>query len=61
MLKFGHPEDEKKETGQHKMQEMCSEAVHIEPRSLVFVPDHFKRQEMCDDVVWRELYTVICP
>ena len=27
-------------------QEMCNEVVHIEPRSLAFVPDRFKTQEM---------------
>ena len=29
-------------------QEMCNEVVHIEPRSLAFIPDLFKTQEMCD-------------
>ena len=31
-----------------KTQEMCNEAVRIEPYSLAFVSDHFKTQEMCD-------------
>ena len=34
MLKFSHPEDKKKETGQYKTQEMCNEAVEEEPFSM---------------------------
>ena len=30
MLKFSHPEDEKKETGQYKTQGMCIKAVEEE-------------------------------
>ena len=32
-----------------KTQEMCNEAVRIEPTLLVFVPDRFKKQEMCNE------------
>ena len=38
-----------------KTQEMCNEAVDIEPLSLAYVPDHFKTQEMCDKVVCNNL------
>ena len=34
-----------------KTQEMCNEAMCIEPYSLAFVPDCFKTQEMCDKAV----------
>ena len=34
-----------------KMQEMCDEAVRIEPHSMEVVPDHFKTQEMCNEAV----------
>ena len=47
MLKFGHSEDEKKETGQYKTQRICIKAVEENPSSLRLVPDHFKAQEMC--------------
>ena len=30
---------------------MCNEAVRIVPGLLVFVPDHFKNQEMCNEAV----------
>ena len=33
------------------MQEMCNDAVRIEPQSLAFVPDHFKVQSVCNDAV----------
>ena len=32
-------------------QGMRNELVHIEPRSLEFIPDHFKTQEMCNEAV----------
>ena len=32
-------------------QDMCNEAVHIEPLLLAYVPDRFKTQEMCDEAV----------
>ena len=31
-----------------KTQEMCNEAVCMEPWSLKFVPDQYKAQEMCE-------------
>ena len=34
-------------------QEMCNDVVHIEPRSLAFVTDHFKTEEMCNQAVRR--------
>ena len=34
-----------------KTQEMCSEAVRINPLSLAYVPDHFRTQGMCNEVV----------
>ena len=34
-----------------KTQEMCNEAMRIEPYSLAFVPDCFKTQQMCDKAV----------
>ena len=37
--------------GHLKTQEMCNEAVRINPLSLVYVPDHFKIQGMCNEVV----------
>ena len=36
-----------------KTQEMCDEAVGIEPRSLAFIPDHLKIQGMCNEAVGR--------
>ena len=33
--------------GRLKTQEMCEEAVWIEPRSLAFVPDRFKTEGLC--------------
>ena len=35
---------------QFKTQEMCNEAVRMEPRFLAFVPDCFKTQEICNDL-----------
>ena len=34
-----------------KTQEMCNEAVRINPLSLTYVSDRFKTQEMCLEVV----------
>ena len=34
-----------------KTQEICNEAMRIEPYSLAFVPDNLKTQEMCDKSV----------
>ena len=28
-------------------QGMCNEVVYIEPRPLAFIPNHFKKEEMC--------------
>ena len=44
--------------GHLKTQEMCDEAVGIEPRSLAFVPDHFKTEGMCNEAVGRNAYTL---
>ena len=44
-----------KEAPEHlKTQEMCNEAVQMEPYSLAFVPDHFKTQGMCNKAVCME-------
>ena len=32
-------------------QGMCEKAVENKPRSLKFVPDHFKTQEMCNEAI----------
>ena len=45
MLKLGHLEDEKKETGQYKTQKICNEAVEQDPSSLRLVSNHFKTQK----------------
>ena len=34
-----------------KTQEMCKEAMRIEPYSLAFVPDCFRTQEMCEKAI----------
>ena len=39
-----------------KTQEMCNEAVHIEPLSLEYVPDRFKTQRMCSETGVRNPY-----
>ena len=39
-------------------QGMCNEVVHIEPRSLAFIPDHFKTEEMCSMAVEADPYTL---
>ena len=41
MLKIGHPEDEKKETGQYNTQGTCNKAVEEEPFSMRLLLDHF--------------------
>ena len=43
--------------GHLKTQEMCGEAVRIEPRSLGFVPDRFKAEDICNEAVDRNAYT----
>ena len=45
-------------TGHLKTQEMCDEAVRMEPRSLAYIPDRFKTEEMCNKAVRREPYTL---
>ena len=42
-----------------KTQEMCIEAVRIEPISLAYVPDHLKTQEMCNEAVCKKLCMVL--
>ena len=42
--------------GHPKTQEMCDEAVGIEPRSLAFVLDRFKTEDMCNEAVGRNAY-----
>ena len=37
---------------------MCDEAVRIEPRSLSFVPDHFKTEDLWIKVVWKNPYAL---
>ena len=44
--------------GHLKTQDMCNDAVHIEPGSLEFVPDHFKTEEPCNEEVHRESYAL---
>ena len=39
-----------------KTQELCNEAVHMEPRLLAFAPDHLKSQEICKEAVIRNPY-----
>ena len=41
-----------------KTQEMCNEAVEIEPHSLAFAPDGFKTEDMCNKEVGRNAYTL---
>ena len=37
--------------GHLKTQEMCNEAVHIEPCSFQFFPDHLKTQKMYNEIM----------
>ena len=39
-----------------KTQEMCNDAVDVNPWQLSDVPNYFKTQKMCDDVVLRQSY-----
>ena len=41
-------------------QEMCNQVVHIGPRFLTFIPEHFKTQEMCSKAVEEDPHTEIC-
>ena len=34
-----------------KTQDMCNEAMCIDPNFLAFVPDRFKTQKMCDTII----------
>ena len=44
-----------KETPEHlKTQEICNEAVQMEPCTMTFVPDHFKTHDMCNKAVCME-------
>ena len=38
---------------------MCERAVEANPWMLYYTPDHQKAQEMCDNVVWRDPYSLI--
>ena len=42
-----------------KTQEICDEAVDINPLSLAHVPDRYKTQEMWDKVVRNKLYMLL--
>ena len=37
---------------------ICNEAVHTEPRSLTYILDHFKTQDMCNEAVVGNAYTL---
>ena len=39
-------------------QEICNEAVRIEPYLFAVVPHRFKTHEMCNDAVLREAFTL---
>ena len=41
-----------------KTQEMCNDAVRIEPYTLRYVSDHFKIEEMCKEAVSNKAYTL---
>ena len=42
-----------------KAQEMCNEAVHVEPLSLAHVPDRFKTQNTGNEVVRNKLCMIL--
>ena len=45
-----------------KTQALCNEAMCIDPRSLAFIPDCFRRQGMCNEAVHiKAIHAVICP
>ena len=44
--------------GHPKAQEMCNEAVHINPLLLVYFSDHFNTEEMCKEAVSNKAYTL---
>ena len=37
---------------------MCDEAVRIEPRSLAYVPNSFKTEDMCNKAEGRDTHTL---
>ena len=41
-----------------KTQEMCDEAVRIEPRSLAYVHDRLKTENICNEAVQKDTYTL---
>ena len=42
------------------VQEVCNEEVSRKPRSLTFIPDHFKTKEMCNEAVRIEPILLSC-
>ena len=40
---------------------MCNEAVRVEPTLLVFVPDRFKKQEVCNEAVRNWPWSLFLP
>ena len=46
--------------GRLTTEEICDEAVWIEPRSLSFVPNHFKTEDLCIKAVRRDPYALDC-
>ena len=42
-----------------KTEEMCDEAMHIEPLSLTYDPYRFRTQEMCDEAVHKKLCMIL--
>ena len=40
------------------IQEICNKVVHMEPRCLEFVPNHFKTQRMCNEAIEVDPYTL---
>ena len=41
-----------------RVQEACNKEVRRKPRSLAFIPDHFKTEEMCNKAVEADPYTL---
>ena len=41
-----------------KTQEMCIEAVKVDPLELYYVPDHFKNQKICDAAVREDPFSL---
>ena len=38
---------------------MCITTLEIDPWQLNDFPDYFKTQEMCDDMVWEDPYSLL--